>query len=114
MHTTSYNNIPYQSLPVPYTYLPHLAGLGRLFGLETADPAQCRVLEIGCAEASNLIPMAWHLPKSQFVGIDLSEVQIDKGRNLIESLAIKNIKLHVQNATSLMTDPYFSEIDTIV
>ncbi len=112
MHTTSYNHIPYQSLPVPYTYLPHLAGLGRLFGLETVDPARCRVLEIGCAEASNLIPMAWYLPKSQFVGIDLSEVQIDKGRQLIESLGINNIKLDVQNATLLMDSPYFSQNKT--
>lgn len=110
MHTTSYNNIPYQSLPVPYTYLPHLAGLGRLFGLETVDPERCRVLEIGSAEASNIIPMAWHLPKSEFVGIDLSAVQIDKGKQLIKSLALNNIQLHVQDVTTLMDSPLISEV----
>ena len=51
--------------------------MGKLFGLNTAAPTQCRVLELGCAAGLNLIAMAALLPESTFVGIDLSPVQIE-------------------------------------
>ena len=111
---TSYNAIPYHSLPVSYTYLPHLAGLGRLFGLETVNPEQCRVLEIGCAEASNIIPMAWHYPQSEFIGIDLSEVQINKGQQLIDSLSLENIHLYVQDIVTLINNHSLDKFDYIL
>ncbi len=105
---SSYNTIPYESLPIPYTYLPHLAGLGRLYGLNTADPEHCRVLDIGCAEGNNIIPMAWHLPNSEFVGIDLSEVQIKTGLKLIDSLSLTNIQLYYDDISKLKTSHYES------
>jgi hypothetical protein len=43
-----------------------------LFGMQPADIEQCRVLEIGCGDGANLIPMALGLPGSEFVGIDLA------------------------------------------
>ncbi len=101
---SSYNTIPYESLPVSYTYLPHLAALGRLYGLETVSPDNCRVLEIGCAEGNNIIPMAWYYPRSQFVGIDLSGRQIRTGQKMIERLALNNIELHTQDIAQLNTE----------
>lgn len=95
--SNSYNHIPYQSAPITQTQLSHLAALGLLHGLQTAAPECCRVLEIGCAEANNLIPMAYRWPESQFVGIDLSSVQIESGRTLIERLQLKNIDLIAKN-----------------
>ncbi len=100
---SSYNSIPYESLPISYTYLPHLAGLAKLYGLETAAPEACRVLDIGCAEGNNIIPMAFHWPKSEFVGIDLSAVQIEAGLQMIDSLALKNVQLHVKDIADLDT-----------
>ncbi len=105
---SSYNTIPYESLPISYTYLPHLAGLGKLYGLNTADPEHCRVLDIGCAEGNNIIPMAWHLPNSEFVGIDLSEVQIESGLKLIDSLSLTNIQLYSDDISKLNTRHYES------
>ena len=37
----------------------------------------CRVLELGCATGGNLLPMAETLPAAQFVGVDLSDAQIE-------------------------------------
>jgi len=88
-----YDRIPYLSLPITDTHPDHLAVLGRLFGLATSDPANCRVLELGCAGGGNLIPMAFHLPGSRFVGIDLSAAQVAQGAQLIERLGLANIEL---------------------
>ncbi len=89
----SYDAIPYESIPITETHVDGLAALGRLFGVSTADPRRCRVLELGCAEGGNLLPMAFYLPDSEFVGIDLSARQVADGRRLVAELALGNITL---------------------
>ncbi len=106
MSPSSYNQVPYESLPISYTYLPHLAGLARLLGLETAPPEACRVLDIGCAEGNNIIPMAWFWPKSQFVGVDLSEVQVNTGLEMVKSLSLENVQLQVKDLSELDAQHY--------
>lgn len=103
---SSYNSIPYESLPVSYTYLPHLAALGKLYGLESVDPEQCRVLEIGCAEGNNIIPMSAYYPDSQFAGIDLAERQIQSGLKMIKRLGLNNIQLEVEDVANLDCKAY--------
>ncbi|MCD4811464.1 hypothetical protein K8R14_02560, partial [bacterium] len=65
---TSYDEVPYESQSFPQSHPDRLAMLARLFGLSPAPVTQCRVLELGCAGGGNLIPMAFHLPDSEFVG----------------------------------------------
>jgi SAM-dependent methyltransferase len=89
----SYDALPYESIPISETHVDGLAALGRLFGVATADPERCRVLELGCAEGGNLIPMAFYLPDSRFVGIDLSLRQVETGRRLIRDLGLANVAL---------------------
>lgn len=89
----SYDAIPYESIPITETHVEGLAALGRLFGVATADPRRCRVLELGCAEGGNLLPMAFYLSDSEFVGIDLSARQIEAGQRLIAELGLKNATL---------------------
>lgn len=89
----SYDAIPYESIPITETHVEGLGALGRLFGVATANPRRCRVLELGCAEGGNLIPMAFHLPQSRFVGLDLSQGQITAGQRLIDALGLDNIAL---------------------
>lgn len=89
----SYDRIPYDSRPVTESHPDALAVTGRLFGLQPAAPEQCRVLELGCASGGNLIPMAFHLPGSEFIGLDLSEAQVQQGQRLIATLGLTNITL---------------------
>ncbi len=89
----SYDQIPYDAVPITDTHPDHLCVLGRIFGLHTADPEQCRVLEFGCADGANIIPLAYYLPRSRFVGVELSQVQVESGRVLIEQLQLENIDL---------------------
>lgn len=89
----SYDEIPYNSTPFTETHPAHLAALARLFGFAAPDPECCRVLELGCASGGNLIPMAWHLRGSEFVGIELSSSQAAAGAALIDRLGLTNIRL---------------------
>ena len=89
----SYDTVPYTSLPYSGTHPDRLCTIGRLFGMQPAHPTSCRVLELGCASGGNLLPMAEMLPNSEFVGIDLSQRQIEEGRENIEELGIGNLRL---------------------
>jgi SAM-dependent methyltransferase len=96
-----YDEVPYPSAPYPYSHCDHLAMVGRLFGIDSADVRRCRVLEVGCADGANLIPMALALPDSQFLGIDLSARQIAAGRELIGRLGLRNIDLRQRDLTEI-------------
>jgi methyltransferase-like protein len=70
-----------------------LAAVGTLFGMSPAPVGRCRVLEIGCGDANNLIPMAYAIPESRFTGIDLADGPIAAGRRTIAALGLENISL---------------------
>lgn len=101
---TSYDEVPYPSLPRPQTHPNHLAALATLFGLKPVPVTRCRVLDIGCADGSNLIPMACQLPESQFVGLDLSPRQIAAGQAKATTLGLKNLTLQAMNLLDVTED----------
>ena len=90
---TSYDIVPYESNVFPQTHPDRLAVIGTLLGMRPAPVTRCRVLELGSASGGNLIPMAVGLPESTFVGIDLSNRQVETGRKQIEKLGVKNVEL---------------------
>lgn len=100
---SSYDEIPYDSAPICETHPAHLAIQGTLFGLTPADPERCRVLELGCASGGNLIPMAFHLPGSEFLGVELSGAQVAAGQELIAALGLANVR--IEQADVLALDP---------
>jgi methyltransferase-like protein/ubiquinone/menaquinone biosynthesis C-methylase UbiE len=95
--TFIYNEIPYPTMPRWRTHPNHLAALAWLLGLNPAPVEGCRVLDLGCGNGKNLIPMAYQLPKSEFVGLDLSANQIAAGQSWVTALGLNNITLKVQN-----------------
>jgi methyltransferase-like protein/SAM-dependent methyltransferase len=80
--------------------------------MQPAPVDQCRVLELGCASGGNLIPMAYGLPGSEFVGIDYSARQIAKGQATVAALGLKNITLKELNI--LDVKPEFGQFDYII
>jgi SAM-dependent methyltransferase len=89
----SYDQVPYESFALPETHPDALAALGRLLGVPTADPARCRVLELGAAAGGNLIPIAWALPESDCVGVELGAQQARRGQAMVERLGLSNVRL---------------------
>jgi SAM-dependent methyltransferase len=54
------------------------------------------VLELGCGDGGNLVPMALGLPDATFVGIDAAPEAIARGAELIDELGMRNATLHAQ------------------
>ena len=100
----SYDAIPYESTPLPDTHPGHLACLTRLYGIDAVPPTQCRVLEFGCANGGNLIPMAAHLPGSDFLGIELSRDQAREGAARISQLGLKNCEIRQADILDLQDE----------
>jgi methyltransferase-like protein len=90
---TAYDAVPYPGNPFFQTHPDRLATIGTLFGMTPTPVDRCRVLELACGDGGNLIPMAFSLAGSQFVGIDLAGSAIDKGQTLIHTLGLTNIAL---------------------
>lgn len=93
MAANPYDLVRYQAKPRRHTHPDRLAAVGKLFGFQPAPVVACRVLEIGCSDGGNLIPMAYHLPRSRFVGIDLAAEPVAAGNRVIADLALENIEL---------------------
>jgi len=93
----TYNRTPYTGNPYCLTHPALLAAYGHLYGLSPPPATRCRVLELGCGDGGNLIPMAYELKNSEFVGIDLSSVQIAAGQQAVEALSLTNIHLKTRS-----------------
>ena len=86
-----YDEVPYPGHPFTQTHPDRLATLAQLYGLQPAPPSACRLLEIGCGDGGNLLPMACSLPGSQFVGVDISPRAIAKARGRAHAARIENV-----------------------
>jgi methyltransferase-like protein/SAM-dependent methyltransferase len=96
-----YDAAPYESHAHPESAPGRLAAIAHLFGLDTPDVATARVIELGCAGGGNLIPFVAAHPKAHAVGIDLSRVQIEQGRVLVEALGLDNLELVIGDIASM-------------
>jgi hypothetical protein len=90
-----YDVVPYPGHPFAQTHPDRLAALGALFRIDPPPLDGCRVLELGCGDAGNLVPMAVALPGARFLGVDGSERAIARGRALVDALGLTNATLEV-------------------
>ena len=89
----AYDQVLYPGFPLAQTHPDRLATIAGLLGMTPARPDRSQVLELGCGDGGNLIPMAVELPGSEFTGIDLAQPGIARGRAISEALGLKNISL---------------------
>lgn len=89
----SYDEVPYNSLPFRACHPETMAVIAAMEGLEPAPAQKCRVMEIGCAGGGHLLPIAAAYVDSEFVGVDLSSVQIGQAQELAEAADLKNVTL---------------------
>ena len=112
MAVNTYDEVPYPSASFPQTHPLRLATMARLFGLNPASPSRCRVLELGCADGANLLPLAEAYPESSFLGLDLSLRQIESGRETIREAGLSNVRL--EQVDLLAYDPGEDQFDYII
>lgn len=92
MNQTPYDHLPYRCQPIEWTAPERLALASRLHGGPAPDLRQYRVLELGCGDGSNLLPMAYYRPQSEFYGIDSAATQIDLAQSRKTQLKQDNIR----------------------
>ena len=108
----SYDELPYDSLPLPETQPDFLAAVARLHGFAAPDPSRARILELGCAQGGNLIPLAWRWPESECVGVELSQVQAEAGAAFVTALGANNVRIVHGDLAALPQD--LGEFDYII
>ncbi|MEO8677084.1 MAG: class I SAM-dependent methyltransferase [Casimicrobiaceae bacterium] len=87
---TPYDAIRYPGRPYAETHPDRLAAAATFHGLTPAPPDRCRVLEVGCGDGGNLVPMAYGLPASTFTGIDLAGDAIEAARAFAQRTGVCN------------------------
>lgn len=108
----SYDEMPYISSAFPEIHPNRLAFIATLFGMPPTPITNCRLLELGCGSASNLIATACGLPDSQFVGVDLSLNEVNIANERIKAIGLKNIE--VKHANIMEMDKNFGSFDYIL
>jgi methyltransferase-like protein/2-polyprenyl-3-methyl-5-hydroxy-6-metoxy-1,4-benzoquinol methylase len=108
----SYDSMPYESHSFIDSSPENLCAITHLFGLEGVDTTKCKVLELGCASGGNIIPLACRNPKSEYVGVDLSSVQIKLGQKKIADLKLANVEIKHMSITDI--DVNFGKFDYII
>jgi SAM-dependent methyltransferase len=93
LSASPYDAVAYPGHPFAQTHPDRLATLATLFGLEPAPVDGCRVLELGCGDGGNLIPMALALPGARLTGVDSAARAIARGRRLAGALGLANLTL---------------------
>jgi methyltransferase-like protein/predicted O-methyltransferase YrrM len=108
-----YDEVLYPATTFPRTHPNRLATVAFLRGLQPAPINHCRVLEFGCGTGINLISMAFHLPASEFIGLDLARRPIASGQSFVQQLGLRNIALHSMDVCQASSEQ-FGTFDFIV
>ena len=93
MQQTIYKELGYKSYPFPFTTPAYLEAYGTLVGLKPPVAKTARVLELGATYGGNIISQAAHNPEATFVGIELSQDQVEKGNKIIGDAKLDNVSL---------------------
>lgn len=108
----AYDVIAYPSKIFSQTNPDRLAVMAKIFGMSPPDVLNCRVLELGCGNGSNLLAQAFVFPSSHFVGIDLSENHIAEAQKGAAELNLPNVEFR-QIDVMEMTVQDFGKFDYI-
>lgn len=92
MSANPYDQLPYRSQPIEWTAPERLALASLLHGGPVPDLRTCRVLELGCSDGSNLLPLAFYRPNATFVGIDGAASAITSAKQRQQALQLTNIE----------------------
>ena len=105
-----YDEVPYPSLPRPQSHPSRIAALAAIAGMTPPPVGRWRVLEIGCGDASNLLPLAFEYPEGQFTGVDRAAVPLARGRDAAAKLGLANLELYQADLLGWKPDGEFDYV----
>ncbi len=100
-----YDALPYRHGAVPESHPARLGAIVRLLGMEAAAPDGCRVLELGCGEGMNLLPLAERFARSHFTGVDFSAAQIATAEDARAGAGLDNAQLVCADLREFEVEP---------
>lgn len=98
---TIYSELGYKSMPFPYTTPATLEAYAGLLGVSAPNPKTARVLELGATYGGNIISQALFNPEATFVGVELSQEQVEKGNEVIANAGLTNVSLIQSDIASI-------------
>ena len=98
---TIYSELGYKSMPFPYTTPATLEAYAALVGVSAPNPKTARVLELGATYGGNIISQALFNPDATFIGIELSQEQVEKGNEVIANAGLTNVSLIQSDIASI-------------
>jgi SAM-dependent methyltransferase len=87
-----YDELPYRCLPIEWTAPERLALASLLHGGPRQPLDTYRVLELGCGDGANLLPLAYYRRHATFVGVDGARSQIEVADARKSALKLSNIE----------------------
>ncbi len=108
----AYDQVRYITKPHSKSHPQLLGAEAILHGLSPAPADKCVVLEIGCGDGWNLIPMAEQFPESDFLGIDLAGEPLAVGVADAAELGIGNARFERKDLMDI--DPAYGSFDYIL
>lgn len=69
-----------------------MGALGFLFGMRPVPASRCRMLELGCGQGFTLLALAQLFPQSEFIGVDLSQRQVENANRLAAHAGLTNVR----------------------
>lgn len=98
---TIYSELGYKSMPFPYTTPATLEAYAALVGISAPNPKTAKVLELGATYGGNIISQALFNPDATFIGIELSQEQVEKGNEVIANAGLTNFSLVQSDIASI-------------
>lgn len=87
-----YDELPYRSFPIEWTAPERLTVASLLHGGPKPRLNGYRMLELGCADGANLLPLAHFRRDCEFVGIDGARTQVEIARQRRAALDLPNVE----------------------
>jgi cyclopropane fatty-acyl-phospholipid synthase-like methyltransferase len=88
-----YDELPYRSLAIEWSAPERLALASLLHGGPRVSLHNYRVLELGCGDGANLLPLAYYRRHATFVGVDGSTSAIAAAEERRRELGLANVQL---------------------
>jgi SAM-dependent methyltransferase len=101
-----YEVYAYPGLTIPYTAPAHIALCARWSHGLAPSLERFRLVELGCGDGGNLLPLAFYHPESLFVGIDNSRAAVDRALDAANRLGLRNLRLVCGDVRGLAPVPF--------